>query len=167
MTLQTIICTIICVRLFIINQYSQGLNPGSQNRKRANGKYIALCEGDDYWIDRHKLQKQVDYMAYSLLVISIINQIINSWPNKKLMDYSYLEQVKDMLPQIALSLFMGVIVYCVKFIGFNDVVTLLIQITIGGCIYVSGSIIFHINSFNYLSIIIKGLLKRKEQNINT
>ncbi|MBA2860462.1 glycosyltransferase [Methanococcus maripaludis] len=46
------------------NQYSKGVKKIDYtfNHSRAKGKYYAICEGDDYWIDSKKLQKQVDYM---------------------------------------------------------------------------------------------------------
>ena len=45
------------------NQYSKGIKPTLKyNFPRAKGKYIAICEGDDYWTDAHKLQKQVDFL---------------------------------------------------------------------------------------------------------
>lgn len=49
--------------LQIENQYSKG--SGIVSRivfDAAKGKYVAFCEGDDYWIDPYKLQKQVDFL---------------------------------------------------------------------------------------------------------
>ncbi|WP_455584552.1 glycosyltransferase [Bacteroides sp.] len=45
------------------NQYSK--HDGSIGRiidEYTHGKYVAMCEGDDYWIDPLKLQKQVDFL---------------------------------------------------------------------------------------------------------
>ncbi len=45
------------------NQYSKGIGVvRTFQYPRAKGEYIAICEGDDYWTDPYKLQKQVDFL---------------------------------------------------------------------------------------------------------
>lgn len=103
----------------------------------------------------------VEAMAFSLLVVSVISQIINSWPNRRLLDYGYRNQLMDMMPQICLSLFMGGIVFTVSFLHLSDVIMLVIQVPLGVFIYVVLSKLFHIDSFDYVLGIVKGLIKKK------
>lgn len=102
----------------------------------------------------------VEIMAYSLLVTSFSGQILNTWPNKKLLKYGYLEQLKDIAPSIAMSLAMGLIIYPVQSIGINDVCTLTIQIILGIGSYILFSKIFKIDSFTYLLDMIKSFRRR-------
>lgn len=99
-------------------------------------------------------------MAYSLLISGLLSQIINSWPNRKLLDYGYLEQLKDILPAILLAAIMGFVVYCVSFIGLNALLTLTIQIPLGAIIYIGGSKLFKLESYEYLIDVIKGFTRK-------
>ena len=99
-------------------------------------------------------------MAYSTLAVSFVGQIINSWPNKKLLGYDFTDQIKDVLPPILLSCFMGACVLQLERLGFSDVQTLLLQIILGVMIYISGAWILKIESFQYFLEILKPHLAR-------
>ena len=99
-------------------------------------------------------------MAYSLLLNSVLSQIINSWPNRKLLGYGYLEQIKDIIPCILLAVFMGACIFPLQFINLNPVLTLCIQIVLGAVIYIGGSVLFKLDSFYYLWNIVKPFFKK-------
>ena len=105
-------------------------------------------------------------MAYSLFFTSLICQMINAWPNKKLLGYSYFNQFMDMLPQIAMSLGMGAIVYCVQLLGLSDILTLCIQIPLGGFIYWALSKAFHVESYTYVIDTVKVFLSKRKAKEN-
>ena len=99
-------------------------------------------------------------MAYSLLLGSLLSQIINTWPNRKLLNYGYLDQIKDIAPGILLAVFMGVCVYFIGYIPLPTIVTLVIQIISGAAIYIMLSAILKLEEFEYLTGMIKSFLKR-------
>ena len=102
-------------------------------------------------------------MAYSLLLGTFLSMIINSWPNRKLLNYSYEDQMKDILPSIILATGMGVCVYLIQYLGLNDFITLLIQVPLGAIIYVLFSKLFKIDTYSYLINIIKQRMPTKQQ----
>lgn len=81
------------------NQYSKGTRISATIQyPRAQGKYIAMCEGDDFWVDAHKLQKQVDYLeahpecalvVHASKIVSVDKELLEyniPYKNNKLLD---------------------------------------------------------------------------------
>lgn len=100
-------------------------------------------------------------MAYSLLVSSVLSQIINSWPNRKLLNYGYLEQLRDIFPGILLAVGMGCCIYFIGFLPLSDLAVLAIQIPVGVLIYSGISALFHLEAFEYFWGIIRPILAKK------
>lgn len=103
----------------------------------------------------------VDVMAYSLLLTTIISSIINAHPNKELLNYGYLEQIKDIAPSMFLSFFMGAIVYCFTFLKINDFFVLLIQVPVGCIIYFLGAKILKFETYSYIINLAKNMFNKK------
>lgn len=106
-------------------------------------------------------QISVEAMAYSMLATSVFYQIVNSWPNKKLLRYSYLAQLKDILPQLLLSCVMGGIVFCISLLPLHPLPMLVLQVLVGAGVYVGGSALFRLNIYTYLLQTLKSFLRRK------
>lgn len=99
-------------------------------------------------------------IAYSALLTNVMSQIVNAWPNKKLLQYGYLEQVRDFAPGILLAVGMGVCVYVISFLSLPAIVVLAIQIILGAVIYIGASAILKLEEFKYLLEMVKSLRKK-------
>lgn len=92
-------------------------------------------------------------------VTTLISCFVNASPNKKLLNYSYFEQMKDILPSALISFAMGIIVYCITFLNLPSLLTLVIQIIVGMIVYPLIAWIFKLECFEYLILMIKKLRK--------
>ena len=89
-------------------------------------------------------------MALGMIVTGIIATLINSYPNKLLLDYSFTEQWRDLMPALILSLIMCGVAYSVLFLGLSVWATLVLQIGVGVVVYTGLAWVLGLESFTYV-----------------
>lgn len=96
-------------------------------------------------------------MAISLFLLSIISQAINCFPNKKLLNYGYWEQINDIMPNIIMAIIMAICVYMFGLINMPITIKLILQVLIGILIYIAESLLLRNKTFTFLLDILKGI----------
>lgn len=81
-------------------------------------------------------------IAYGLMIMGFVGQVLNAWPNKNLLEYKYTEQMRDILPSIIMAVVMGAGIYPICFLKIPDIVILIIQVILGMTVYIGLSFIF-------------------------
>ena len=98
-------------------------------------------------------------VAIGSVLASIISLLINLVPNSKLINYSLKEQIKDILPNLVLTIFTGLIVLVmVNSFELSKLVTLLLSATLGSIVFLVTAALFKLRSFNESKILLTNLL---------
>lgn len=108
----------------------------------------------------HKLEYAIYYALVAKTVTTLISVFVNAFPSRKLMDYSIKEQIKDVLPQLLLAIFMCIVVWSVTLLRLPNIVTLLIQVPLGIIIYLGLAKLLKLDCLEYLMNIIKARKKK-------
>ena len=104
-------------------------------------------------------------LAISSIVCTIIATIINTYPNRKLLDYKYRYQIKDLLPNFIITIIMGIIVSLMSQINLPTIILLILQIFVGIITYLILSIITKNDNLSYLIDYIKMYFKKGEDHV--
>jgi teichuronic acid exporter len=102
-------------------------------------------------------------IAWGSVLSGVISSFINAYPNSKLIDYSYMEQWRDIVPPLLISLAMGGIVFLLNVFNISAWQLLIMQIVVGAVLYIGMVKIFKIESFSYLITTIREIIINKNR----
>ena len=100
-------------------------------------------------------------IAFSGILTTILSSIINSYPNRKLLNYNYFEQLKDLFNGFLPLIVMSVLVYLTGLVNIGEFPLIVMQVIVGMISYVAVSALTKNDSFIYALEIVKSFIKRK------
>ncbi|MGN0243007.1 MAG: lipopolysaccharide biosynthesis protein [Lachnospiraceae bacterium] len=106
------------------------------------------------------LSKQPEMLAIATIVNTCIALIVNTYPNRKLIGYSYKLQVLDVIPNLFSSIVMTMVVSLMNQLPFSKIVLLLMQIICGIVVYVVLNMLIKNQNMTYTISMLKDVFKR-------
>lgn len=94
-------------------------------------------------------------IAMTSLIMGPIVCFINVFPNKRLINYSYLEQARDIGPSLIAAISMFFLVTLVGKIQSSDIIKLFIQVVVGVTFYLFVSLIFKLKAYKMIMKVVK------------
>ena len=107
------------------------------------------------------VMRDIYAIVFGSVVVGIVSTFINASPNKRVIGYSYVEQVRDIVPAFAMSAASAVAVWFAASAMPNDVLGILVGIVVMLVVYVLLSWTFHVEEFTYVMRNIKAARERK------
>lgn len=94
------------------------------------------------------------------ILAGFLASIINAFPNKKIINYSYLDQIKDVTPTLLISIVMLLVIYPIKYLIHSNILLLFTQFILGVLVYLFLSIVFKNSTFIYLKKMFLDFLRK-------
>ena len=100
-------------------------------------------------------------IAWGAVASTLLAAVVNASPNRKLLGYGYLEQMRDVLPALALSAVMFAAVWMLGRVPLSPLPLLVLQVLAGAAIYGGLALLLRLESMRYLMDMLRGLAARR------
>ena len=105
-------------------------------------------------------------IAMSAAITAPLGSFINAYPNKKLLDYGFVEQMKDFLPSFILSLVMGIGVYwLLNVFDVNPILQIVSLVIVGASFYFGVAKLLRFECFDYIVNSIKEMVGKEKRRV--
>lgn len=101
----------------------------------------------------------IHWMLFAWIISGLISYYLNAFYSGRFVNYSFKEQLKDLLPSYSISMVMALIVYALSFLNYPSILVLCVQIGVGAVIVIVLCRFFKLEDYYEVVDMAKGYIK--------
>ena len=97
-------------------------------------------------------------MVAGYLVTGLLSTVVNAWPNRRVIGYSYAQQIRDVAPALLLTLAASAAGWAVSLLQISGISLLLAQAAAFACVYLGSAFAFRVEELSYIIAVIRSFV---------